>query len=680
MKKRYLIVAFFLLLSLPGFILGAESKIPIEVKGDKIVYKEGGKIVTATGHVVITYENMRLTCQEAEVNLEKNLAKAKGNVILVDPRGVVHGDYVEYDFEKEKGKVLRADFEMSPYYGAAQELDQLGPEEYEANSCYITACDPSVYHPLNYRLEAKKVKIYPHKKVVAEKVRFKIGKYTVFYFPRYVHRLDEKRPNIKVVPGHDNDWGYFLLTTYKQSLNDQVDMKFNLDWREKRGVGFGPDVYYHSELGSGILRTYYIHEKDKEFLEELGGLRKQNRYKVQWIHHWDNGSNRRVLLELHKFSDRYVLKDFYYEEEYEYDPSPSSYLLFAQDDQYGTFSLYLKKRVNHFYTETEYLPRLEYTLYSTPIFLHGLYISGDVEFANLSRRFSDGSSDLSAWRWDGYLQLLYTTKLGPLEISPFIGGRQTYYSRDKEGEEGLWRGVIYTGVDLSTHLYRTFSDTFRHIVRPYVKYRYNSEPTVSSDKLQQFDWIDSIEKNHELLLGVENLFQGKGENGVILDLLRFDIDSCYKIRSDRGSYFDWLDLDLEWKPMSGLRMDIEYRYGLDEGYWRYGSFDVWFDGIKGLKVGLGHQYQRDDMAQTTLETYWEVIPGWKFHTYHRYEFETGAMQEQTYSVVKDLRCWELEVSYTDEKYGSDTFWVILRMKAFPDLGLKWHKSYRKRQD
>ena len=681
MRFRYLVLFTFFLFLSAQILLGADTKIPIEVKGDSIVYKEGGKIVQAKGNVLITYENMRLTCDEAEVDLSKNTARAKGNAILSDPRGVMHGDYMEYDFERQKGKILQADFEAKPYYGAAEELDRLGPDEYHAQSCYITTCDPSIPHPLNYRLEAKLVKIYPNQKVVAEDVKFKIGKYTLFYFPRYVHRLDQKRPNIKIVPGHDHDWGTFLLTTYKQSLNDSVDVKFNLDWREKRGIGFGPDVYYHSDWGAGIVRTYYIDEKDKEFLEELGGLRKEKRYKIQWIHRWDNGSNRRVLLELHKFSDYYLLKDYYYDEEFEYDPQPSSYLLFAQDDKYGTFSVYLKKRMNHFYTETEYLPQLKYTLYSTPLpWLSHLYLSGDTEFSNLSRRFSDGSSALSAWRWDNYLQLLYTTKVGYLEFSPFIGGRQTFYSRDKEGEDSFWRGVLYTGFDLSTHLYKVYSDNLRHVLRPYLSYRYNTEPTVLANKLQQFDWIDAIEKNHELLLGVENLVQKKDKDGNVFDFLKFDLESSYKIKPERGSYFDWLDLDLELKPIPDLRMDVEYRYGLDEGDWRDGSVDVWFTGLKGVSFGVGHEYRRDEMSQTVFETHWDVIPGWKFYTYHRYEFEDGAMQEQTYSVVKDLRCWELEMSYTDEKYGSDTFWIILRIKAFPDIGLKWHKSYRRRRD
>ncbi len=672
-----------LLLSLACLFLFANkaiSKVPIEVKGDSITYLEGGKVVVAKGHVVITYENMRLTCEEAEVDLRKNLAKAKGDVVLVEPRGVMHGDAIEYDFQHQKGKVIRADFEIPPYYGASEVLKRDGPNEYEATACYITTCDPSKPHPLNYRLEADEVKIYPGDRVEAKRVRLKVGKITLFYFPRYVHRLDDRRPNVKVVPGHDDDWGLFLLTTYKQNVNSWLDWKFNLDWREKRGIGFGPDVFYHSNYGSGILRTYYIREKDEELLEELGGLRKEKRYKVQWIHTWNLSQSERLTLEFHKFSDYYFLKDYYYNEEFEYDPTPSSYMLYTKSNGYGTLSLYLKKRVNHFYTETEYLPQVKFTLYSYPLVGNELYIKGSTEFSNLSRRFSTGAPALSAWRWDTYLQMLYSSRIGVFEFSPFVGIRQTYYSRDKSGEEGLWRGVFYTGFDLSTHLYRTYFDSYRHVLRPYVSYRYNPWPTVRPTRLQQFDWIDSISRVNRLEFGVENLLQGKTEKGEVKDLIRLDGKVTYQIKPEGGSYFDYLELDMELKALPGVRLDAEYRYGLEEGAWRYGSIDLWFARGKRFSLGLGHEYKRSEMAQTTLETMWKVVKGWEFKTYHRYEFETGALQEQTYSITKDLGCWELELSYTNEKYGNDTFWVIMRIKAFPDVGIKVSKSYRRRQD
>ncbi len=657
----------------------AHARVPIEVKGDRITYKEGGRWVEAQGHVVITYENVRMNCDYAEVDLKENIARAKGHVVIVEARGVLHGDYAEYDFNKEKGKILKADFSSGPYYGSAEELRKEGPEKYSADSCYITTCDPARPHPLNYRLVAKSVEIYPGEKVVAREVRFKVGRYTLFYFPKYVHRLDDRRPNIKVVPGHDEEWGTFVLTTLKQTLTDSLDAKFNLDWREKRGIGFGPDLFYHTGFGSGVLRTYYIHEKDEELLEDLGGLRKRDRYKVQLIHQWDIDEDQRLVLEYHKFSDKYVLKDFYYNEEYEYDPTPISYLLYTRDDALGTFSLYLEKRVNHFYTETEYLPELKYTLYSHKLW-DNVYLSGNLQADNLSRRFSDGSSALSAWRVDGYLQLLYTASLGHIDISPYVGIRQTYYSRDVDGQETLWRGVGYFGLDVSTRLYKVFSDDFRHVVRPWIRYRYNPWPTVRAERLQQFDWLDAIERTNDLSFGMENIIQVKQEDGSVRDLLKFDWSAMYHIKPERGSWFDYLDLEGSFMPSDRWRIDAEYRYGLDEGDWRYGSVDLWFRPFDVLEVGVGHQYRNGDMAQTVAECKWQVAEGWRLETYHRYEFEEGAMQEQTYAVIKDLGCWELEVAYSDEKYGSSTFWVIMRIKAFPDVGVKLRSSYRRRTD
>ncbi len=685
--KRFLFLGYIFLAFLLSYPAYGQVKIPIEVKGKSISYIEGGRKAVAKGNVIITYENMRLTCDEAEVDLDTNVAKARGNVVLVDPKGVVRGDSLEYDFTHQKGHIKQVDFEIDPYFGAARDLERKGPDHYRSSSCYITTCDPSIPHPLNYRLEARELDIYPNEKVVARGVRFKIGRYTLLYFPRYTHYFNDKRPKVKVVPGREKEWGSFLLTTFKQHINDSLDMKLNLDYREKRGFGFGPDVFYHSRFGNGLLRTYYLREKDIDYLEELGGRRKRDRYKIQIMHRWDISPDDVLVAEYHKFSDYYVLKDYYYNDEYEYDPEPASYMLFTHNASLGTLSIYGKKRANHFYTETEYLPQIKYQLYSLRLSDSNLYLSGSTQADNVSRRYSDGSQSKDAWRWDTYLQLLYASKLSVFEISPFVAMRQTYYSRDKDGQN-RWRGVFYTGIDVSTKLYRVFDfynsffgiEKLRHVVRPWLQYRYNPSPTLESDKLVQFDSLDSISRTHDVVIGLDNTLQTK-RDGNTVDIASFDVSAVYRVKPERGSYFDYADIDMKIRPVDWLRFDFEYRYGIDEGRWRSGSLDVWVEPFKDrLSIGLGHQYKRSSMAQTTLETNWRFIEGWEFRTYHRYEFETGAMQEQTYSIVKDLKCWEMEVSYGDEKYGGSTFWVIMRIKAFPDVGVRLRKSYRRRLD
>ncbi len=688
-KTRMLVCIVFIVgiyLSSIGLLWAKDGskKIPIKVTGSKISYLENGRKVIARGNVVILYKNMRLSCREAEVDLEKNTALAKGDVVLVEPRGIMHGDYLEYDFTKHRGKLLNADFKMLPYYGGAREVYQKNKEHYKIECGYFTTCDPAKPHPLNYRLEAQSVDIYPGEKVVARNVRFKIGRYTLMYFPRYVHYFHSNRPNVKIVPGRDDDWGYFVLTSWKYHLSDELTGKFNIDFREKRGTGFGPDVFYSGSYGQASLRTYYIDEKDKEFLEELGGLRKEKRYKIEYIHKFDIDYKQSLIMEYHKFSDYYFLKDYYYYDAYEYDPEPDSYILYRYSNNYATFSFLAQKRVNHFYTKVEYLPQVKYKLHSYSLGGSHFYLGGSTEFDNLSKQYAEGSPSMDAWRWDGYLQLLYSGKIGFVDILPFVGLRQTYYSRGLDSDSGLWRGVGYIGFDISTKLYRVFdweSDFWnihkiRHVVHPWVRYRYNSEPTLVASKIQQFDSLDAIAKRNDLLFGVENIFQTK-RNGKSYDFARSEVSCLYRIKPQQGSYFDYLKANFEFYPFSYLRFDLDYTYGLQEGNWREGSLDLWFNYNDKFSIGIGHQYQVDENAQTTVETDWRVVPGWRFHTYHRYEFEDGTLQEATYSVIKDLKCWEMELAYTTEKYGNSTFWFIMRIKAFPDIGMQITKSYRR---
>jgi hypothetical protein len=63
--------------------------------------------------------------------------------------------------------------------------------------------------------------------------------------------------------------------------------------------------------------------------------------------------------------------------------------------------------------------------------------------------------------------------------------------------------------------------------------------------------------------------------------------------------------------------------------------------------------------------------------YERYEFKGGQFKEQEYALTKDLHCWEAEFAYNIREHDTHTFWVIVRIKALPDLPLKLGTSYYK---
>ncbi len=679
---RYLAYAIFLLLPLLCAYANDGDKEPIKVSGDTLSYADGGNTIKAKGNVKVSYQGMTLTCQNATVDLKQNTAIATGNVVLKDKKETITGTKVQYNFTTHKGKLLDSTFSMPPYYGAAPVIEQTGNNQYIAECGYITTCNPKHPHFMDYTLEAEEMEIYTDEKIVAKKVRFKIGKITILYFPKYVHYLNDKRMKVKIVPGHQKQWGAFLLTAWDYTLTDQIDGKMHIDYREHRGWAGGPDIYYHDKnIGNGILRTYYMHERDNRRDPSLGGKKKQ-RYKIQWAHKLQMQDNSYLMAEFHEISDRDFLKDYYYNEDYEYDVDPDSYLQYSKGLSIGTFSTYIKKRTNKFYTETEYLPRIKFTGNNIPIIDNKVLIKPDFEIANLTYKTADKNNGPSCLRADTKLQATLPFKLGIFQLSPYIGTRQTIYSRSKEGDNGITRGALLTGFDITTKFYRIFDiyseklniNRMRHLIQPTLSMDYISEPTTENNKIEQFDGLDSLERSSKLSFSIDNRLQTK-RNDKTWDLLRLDFDATYLLRANTGSHLDTSTINLELYPSEKLSFESEYVYDWDKDHWKSARIDSWLN-TDIIDIGIGHTYTYDERAQSILQTRFKGIKGITLSTYMRYEFETGAMQEQTYSIVKDLSCWELEVAYEHKKYEDDTLWFILRIKALPDISIRATKSYR----
>ncbi|MCM8763121.1 MAG: hypothetical protein NC829_01955, partial [Candidatus Omnitrophica bacterium] len=51
------------------------------------------------------------------------------------------------------------------------------------------------------------------------------------------------------------------------------------------------------------------------------------------------------------------------------------------------------------------------------------------------------------------------------------------------------------------------------------------------------------------------------------------------------------------------------------------------------------------------------------------------LQEQEYSLSRDLHCWEFDITYNIRKDHGSTIWFIFRLKAFPEIEFDFNQSY-----
>lgn len=293
-------------------------------------------------------------------------------------------------------------------------------------------------------------------------------------------------------------------------------------------------------------------------------------------------------------------------------------------------------------------------------------------------------------------------KLAFFNVTSFVSNRETFYNKDVYGSTINPRTIFYTGADLSTKFYRLFdvSSNFlgmdinglRHIITPTIDYDYNHEPTVASSKLRQIESsIDSITRNNAAKLELTNLLQtkrGKGKQRTTVDLAEFKVATTYNFKpkaSPRGGFLSDLFYELKLLPYSWMRVDADLTYNHYEDYVSSANYDINFDIAKDRSFGLGQRYAYNKSGGVNNEyaynLKWRVSPKWKFSIYQRIRtghesssYKTG-LREQEYIISRDLHCWEFDVTYNVRAGEGETIWLLFRLKAFPEIGFDFNKSY-----
>ena len=693
---KILVLIFIWLIITTNRSFSEEKRIPIIVNGDKVEFFAEGKQVIAEGNVVVEYEDTKLTCDKITVYNETKQGIAEGDVILTYPKideegekviTIIKGKKATYNFETKKGNLIEADIESIPFYGKSKQANKVSDEELRIKKGYITTCNLDKPH---YRLRAKRVLIYPGDKIVARNLVFMAGECPMFYIPKYVQRIDDKRPRVTIIPGKSKDWGVYILSAWRYYFVEGQQGRFHLDWREKKDVAWGfSHKYKLPNLGNGLLKTYYMHERaiqSDHLWDDDRKTRERERFKIQWYHKKEIDERTTALLEYHKFHDQDFMKDYFWRE-YEKDVEPETYFLLTHNTSFGNLSFQTEKRVNRFYSvSVERLPELKLDTTEQQVFDTPFYFSNLTSFVNLRKRYPNSAEHEDAKRIDTYNKLSLPKKISFISINPYAGVRQTYFSEDALYNSNIVRGIFYTGIDLSTKFFRIFDvkgdllgsqiNRLRHVITPSIEYSYIHDPSVPPSNLLNFDEIDSIDRENKVTLSLENKLQTKRDDKSC-DLARLIVSTDYLFKQDPGgSRFSDITSDLEVTPVDWLRIESDTTFDTRKKYFTAINTDLFVnDKDNKWSFGLGRRWQREGTEQLEFQTKYRINPKWEFSVYERFYPVFDHLKEQEYVITRDLHCWELTLSYNVTRGKGEEIWFAFRLKAFPEMGFEFNKSY-----
>jgi LPS-assembly protein len=199
-----------------------------------------------------------------------------------------------------------------------------------------------------------------------------------------------------------------------------------------------------------------------------------------------------------------------------------------------------------------------------------------------------------------------------------------------------------------------------------------------------YNAIDSIDSENVFRMGLRNKVQTK-RRGVVSNVVNWDLYT--DLRIDPHRYQDTVaDLfsDLTLRPRSWLTLESLTRYDPEDGLFRMAYHRLTLQPGHRWSFSLAHYYLTDDfsLAPTawgegnnlfTSTVYARFTQDWGVRLYHRVQLDDGRLQEQAYSVYRDLRSWTAALTFrlrdNLDRPDDVTVAFTFSLKAFPRFSL-----------
>lgn len=563
-------------------------------------------------------------------------------------------------------------------------------------------------------VRAKTIRIVPGDYFEAYNATMYVDGVPTFYFPYYKRSLKHDQNNFTFLPGYRSEFGPYVLSSYNWYLGTNVNGSLHADYREKRGFGFGPDV--NADLGPlGDAKFKYYYTRDIQLGTNLvtGAPISNYRDRVYFSDDASPMTNLTIKTQVAYLSDPYITHDFF-ESQYQKNVEPNTYVDINKFWNNWSLDTLAQPRVNPFYESVERLPEIRLTGFRQEIFDTPVFYESQSSLGYYERKFADTNvpptGDFAGRRADTYHQLTVPeTFFGWLNFTPRVGGRFTYYSSDwgpGATNSAQDREVLNTGAEVSFKASHVWSgsqnhfwavDGLRHIIEPSLDYVYVPRPNVLPSQVPQYDYeptnslqllpiefpdynsIDSIDSQNVIRFGLNNRLQTKRQ-GEIEDLIAWQLFMDWRLRprSDQTTFSD-IYSDFTLKPRSWLTFSSENRFDIANQRFNLAQNRVTFEPNSTWSWSVGHLFLRsgplfgtgDSLITSTL--FFRLNENWGTRFAHYFDAQTGTLQEQDYSVYRDMRSWTAALTFREinnltsgKDYGVA---FTMSFKAFPKFGL-----------
>ncbi|MDR0740834.1 MAG: LPS assembly protein LptD [Puniceicoccales bacterium] len=587
----------------------------VRIRADHLSFED--PLARVSGNVRITGENFYGRCRDLTYDVRSKDIHINGIDIGID-RGYASAE--EASFTQERITLKDADI------GINAEMDGMIPH-----------------------MKAKRV-IYDRakEKGIAQSAYLKIGNIPLFIPPitvgDWIRSVD-----MRLDTGYTSKLGGYFQSEMTYNVYEDLHLGGLFNIYTKRGVLMGPVVKIDSEgesMTSRVkLRTGYIVDRGKRDADIDGTPIGKKRWIIdgKQVHHF--GQNIDILSDFLWASDGKMGENFHLDWTEDSDVRDS----FGELDYRGEndlWTIFTRVKMNHYQDFSQQIPSLRFERFPQEIGDSGLYYFGYIDFTR--QKFTREHSTIPE-QWEKIEQNRIDSYWGinrPMELAngihftPLVGGRWTRYCGECDrflGELGLdWEANFYAHYPQSIPWLK--AKEWKHIVRPIVQYRYQpklgkrrSHRAIETKKkdsflpildLSEMRYVDDLEEQNILRLGLENDYFAKGENGKIRKIATFDVyqDLRFKrnINAEHGQEKTFSDLYLlsELNPRRWLNLRLYTRlnwehFSLEEtnGEINFSSGDLWELGFRAkilrhrvAQFGIHFCFRFNAISQLNFET------------------------------------------------------------------------------
>jgi LPS-assembly protein len=439
------------------------------------------------------------------------------------------------------------------------------------------------------------------------------------------------------------------------------------------------------------------------------------------------------IANITKLSDQYVMED-YFPGEFRIDPVPDNVVAVTKTNPFFTITGIARFQANDFFTTTERLPEVALDIKRHALFGGPIFYEGETSFANLQLQNPQGSGfeNYGTTRFDTFHQLSFpNTYFGWLSIVPRVGYRGTYYGKTWDlgsttfvppsnplepdfilpppttanpvkFDGDTFRSVFNTGAEASFKISRTWEnvqssafglDGLMHVFQPFTDFSYVKEdgpnPTsiLQLDRFEpstqlraidfpQFTAIDSIDDWTVWRLGVRNRLETRRDDQTVtwLELDTF-LDVNFDNPYDRTDYSNFFN-NLRFSPLPWMSFTVNSQVpAFAKGFTEVDTLAN-VQPLSNVQVTVGHRYLNGNpffpnSSLFVVGGYYRINDNWGFGVQEQYEATTGLLEEQRYSIYRDLSAWVASFGgIIRDNAGVNEYGVLftITLKAFPKLG------------